>query len=121
MKAKYGFGEVFLTPSCTASLEMGAVLANLGEGDEVIVPSYTFSSTVNAIVLFGAKPIFCEVDPLTMNIDVNKIEELITPKTKIAIVKGSPKRAADPARKFSIMRTNPISRTCVAAGYSCEA
>jgi dTDP-4-amino-4,6-dideoxygalactose transaminase len=85
MKAKYGFGEVFLTPSCTAALEMGAVLANLGEGDEVIVPSYTFSSTVNAIVLFGAKPVFCEVDPLTMNIDVKKMEELITPKTKMLL------------------------------------
>ena len=85
MKAKYGFGEVFLTPSCTAALEMGAVLANLGPGDEVIVPSYTFSSTVNAIVLFGAKPVFCEVDPMTMNMDVSKIEGLITPKTKMLL------------------------------------
>jgi len=85
MKDKYGFGEVFLTPSCTAALEMGAVLANIGPGDEVILPSYTFSSTVNSIVLFGAKPVFCEVDPATMNIDVTKIEELISSKTKMIL------------------------------------
>ena len=85
MKDKYGYDSAFLVPSGTAALEMGVVLADLQPGDEVIVPSYTFSSTVNAIVLFGAKPIFCEVDPLTINIDVNKIEELITPKTKMLL------------------------------------
>jgi len=82
---KYGFGNVYLTSSCTSALEMGAVLANIGYGDEVILPSYTFSSTVNSIVLFGAKPIFCEVEPTTMNIDVSKIEKLITSKTKMIL------------------------------------
>ena len=85
MKEKHGFNEVFLVPSCTAALEMGAVLANIGPGDEVILPSYTFSSTVNAVVLFGAIPIFCEVEPETMNIDATKIEALITPKTKMIL------------------------------------
>jgi len=85
MKNKFNFGEVYLTPSCTAALEMGALLADLKEGDEVILPSYTFSSTVNAIYIFGAKPIFCDVDPSTMNIDANKIEELITSKTKMIL------------------------------------
>ena len=85
MKNTYGYQEVFLTPSCTASLEMGCLLAGIEPGDEVILPSYTFSSTVNAAVIFGAKPVFCEVDPKTMNIDVNRIEELITPKTKMII------------------------------------
>jgi len=85
MKKKHGFGEVFLTPSGTAALEMGAVLADIGIGDEVIMPSYTFSSTVNSIMLFGGKPVFCEVDPKTMNIDVSKIEELITSKTKMIL------------------------------------
>lgn len=85
MKEKFGFGDVFLSPSCTASLEMGAMLANIGPGDEVILPSYTFSSTVNSIVIFGAKPVFCEVDPSTMNIDVSSIEQLITPKTKMIL------------------------------------
>lgn len=85
MKDKYGYGEVYLTPSCTAALEMGAVLADIQPGDEVIIPSYTFSSTVNAVVLFGAKPVFCEIDPDTMNIDPDKIEDLITPKTKMIL------------------------------------
>jgi dTDP-4-amino-4,6-dideoxygalactose transaminase len=85
MKNKYGFGDIFLSPSCTASLEMGAVLANIGPGDEVILPSYTFSSTANAIVLFGGKPVFCEVEPSSMNIDASKIEELITEKTKMIL------------------------------------
>lgn len=85
MKSTYGFQQVYLTPSGTAALEMGAVLAGIEPGDEVILPSYTFSSTVNAVVLFGAKPIFCEVDPKTMNIDVASIERLITPKTKMIV------------------------------------
>lgn len=85
MKSVYGFQQVYLTPSGTAALEMGAVLAGIEPGDEVILPSYTFSSTVNAVVLFGAKPVFCEVDPKTMNIDVTKIEELITSKTKMIV------------------------------------
>lgn len=85
MKQKYGFNEVFLVPSGTAALEMGAMLADIGPGDEVILPSYTFSSTVNAVVIFGAKPIFCEVDPATMNMDPERIEALITPKTKMLL------------------------------------
>lgn len=85
MKQAYGFSQVYLTPSGTAALEMGAVLAGIEPGDEVILPSYTFSSTVNAVVLFGAKPIFCEIDPRTMNIDTTKIEALITPKTKMIV------------------------------------
>ncbi len=85
MKTKFGFGDVFLTPSCTASLEMGALLSNIGPGDEVILPSYTFSSTVTSVVIFGAKPVFCEIDPATMNIDAERIEGLITSKTKMII------------------------------------
>ena len=85
MKEKYGYDSAFLVPSGTAALEMGVVLADLQPGDEVILPSYTFSSTVNAVVLFGGIPVFCEVDPKTMNIDYTKIEALITPKTKMII------------------------------------
>jgi dTDP-4-amino-4,6-dideoxygalactose transaminase len=83
MNEKYGYDSAFLVPSGTAALEMGVVLADLQPGDEVIVPSYTFSSTVNAIVLFGGFPVFCDVDPKTMNIDYSKIEVLITPRTKM--------------------------------------
>ncbi|SKB37091.1 dTDP-4-amino-4,6-dideoxygalactose transaminase [Salegentibacter holothuriorum] len=82
---KYGLEGVFLTPSCTAALEMGALLANIQLGDEVILPSFTFSSTANAILIFGAKPVFCEIRPSDMNIDVSQIEKLITPRTKMII------------------------------------
>ncbi|HOU59754.1 MAG TPA: dTDP-4-amino-4,6-dideoxygalactose transaminase [Kiritimatiellia bacterium] len=85
MKKKYGFHEVFLTPSGTAALEMGCLLADLQPGDEVILPSYTFSSTGNAVVLTGAKPVFCEVDPKTMNADVRHMETLVTAKTKMLL------------------------------------
>jgi dTDP-4-amino-4,6-dideoxygalactose transaminase len=85
MKERYGFHEVFLVPSGTDALEMGALLADLRPGDEVILPSYTFSSTANAIVLCGAKPVFCEVESRTMNIDVDRIEELVTEKTKMIL------------------------------------
>ncbi len=85
LKEKYGFHAVFLTPSCTAAMEMGAILADLQPGDEVILPSYTFSSTANAIVLRGAIPAFCDVDPATMNIDVSLIEELITERTRLIV------------------------------------
>ena len=85
LKNKYDFNNVFLTTSCTTAMEMGALLADLKFGDEVILPSYTFSSTANAIALRGAKPIFCEVSPNTMNIDVNIIPSLITEKTKMIL------------------------------------
>lgn len=85
LKDLYDVKDVFLTPSCTAALEMGAMLCDLQPGDEVILPSYTFSSTANAIVLRGAKPVFCDVDIKTMNIDTAVIESLITPKTKLIL------------------------------------
>jgi len=85
MKLKYGLEGVFLTPSCTAALEMGALLCGIQPGDEVIMPSYTFSSTANSVLIFGGVPIFCEVNPKDMNIDVSKIESLITPNTKMII------------------------------------
>lgn len=74
--------NMLLTTSCSTALDMTAILADIKEGDEVILPSYTFVSTANAFVLRGAKPVFCEIDPKTMNIDADKIEELITEKTK---------------------------------------
>ncbi len=79
---KLGVKNMLLTTSCSTALDMSAILADLKEGDEVIVPSYTFVSTANAFVLRGAKPVFCEIDPRTMNIDADKIESLITDKTK---------------------------------------
>ena len=77
--------KVLLTPSCTASLEMAALLIDIQPGDEVIMPSYTFVSTANAFVLRGAKIVFVDVRQDTMNLDENKIEAAITPKTKAIV------------------------------------
>lgn len=81
-KEKQGINNFLLTTSCTHSLEMAALLADLKPGDEVLVPSYTFVSTADAILLRGAKPIFVDIDKKTFNIDTKLIEEKITPKTK---------------------------------------
>ncbi len=78
--------KALLTTSCTDALEMSAILANIQPGDEVIAPSFTFVSTVNAFILRGAHIKFVDVSPLTMNIDENLIEAAITPKTKAIVV-----------------------------------
>jgi len=82
---KYGFTKVLLTTSCTDALEMAAILLDIKEGDEIIAPSYTFVSTVNAFVLRGAKIVFCDSGKENPNIDVEQIEKLITPKTKAIV------------------------------------
>jgi dTDP-4-amino-4,6-dideoxygalactose transaminase len=74
-----------MTPSCTAALEMAALLAEVGPGDEVIVPSYTFVSTATAFAVRGANIIFVDVEPHSMNIDVNAVERAITPRTKVVV------------------------------------
>jgi dTDP-4-amino-4,6-dideoxygalactose transaminase len=86
LESKLGVQKVLLTTSGTHALEMAAFLLNIQEGDEVIVPSFTFVSSVNAFVLRGAKPIFADIHPHTLNIDETKIEKLITPKTKAIVV-----------------------------------
>ena len=78
--------RVLLTTSCTHALEMAAILLDIGPGDEVIVPSFTFVSTVNAFVLRGASPVFVDVRPDTLNIDETAIEAAITNKTKAIVV-----------------------------------
>ena len=80
-----GVPKVLLTPSCTHALEMSALLLNLDPGDEVIIPAFTFVSTVNAFVLRGAKPIFADIRPDTLNLDETKLEALITPRTKAVV------------------------------------
>lgn len=77
--------KALLTPSCTAALEMAAILVDIQSGDEVIMPSYTFVSTANAFVLRGAKIVFVDIRPDTMNIDESKIEAAITNKTKAIV------------------------------------
>jgi dTDP-4-amino-4,6-dideoxygalactose transaminase len=83
---RYGFKKCLLTTSCTDALEMAALLINVQPGDEVIVPSFTFVSTANAFMLRGAKVIFADSEEKTPNIDADKIEQLITPKTKAITV-----------------------------------
>ena len=82
---KYGFNKTLLTTSCTDALEAAAILLNLTPGEEVIAPSYTFVSTVNAFVLRGAKIVFAESELETANMDASKLEELITPRTKVIV------------------------------------
>lgn len=77
--------KALLTPSCTAALEMSAILIDIQPGDEVIMPSYTFVSTANAFVLRGAKIVFVDIRPDTMNIDEHLIEAAITSKTKAIV------------------------------------
>ncbi|AZZ99587.1 dTDP-4-amino-4,6-dideoxygalactose transaminase [Pseudoalteromonas sp. R3] len=77
--------KTLLTPSCTHALELSAILLDIKEGDEVIMPSYTFVSTANAFVLRGAKIVFVDVRKDTMNIDESKIEAAITEKTKVIV------------------------------------
>jgi len=83
---KYGFRKTLLTHSCTAALEMASILINVKEGDEIIMPSYTFVSTANAFLLQGAKIIFSDSDEKNPNIDVNHVRKLITKKTKAIVV-----------------------------------
>jgi dTDP-4-amino-4,6-dideoxygalactose transaminase len=82
---KFGFKKVLLTTSCTDALEMCAMLADVHPGDEVIIPSYTFVSTALAFVRQGARIVFADSNNYNPNIDVNLIEELITPRTKVIV------------------------------------
>ncbi len=81
-----GAKKVLLTTSCTHALEMAALLLDIRAGDEVIVPSFTFVSTINAFVLRGAKPVFADIRPDTLNLDESKLERLITPRTRAILV-----------------------------------
>jgi dTDP-4-amino-4,6-dideoxygalactose transaminase len=85
LEAKTGVPKALLTHSCTAALEMAAILADIQPGDEVIMPSYTFVSTANAFVLRGGVPVFVDIRPDTLNLDESLIEAAITPKTKAIV------------------------------------
>lgn len=85
LEARAGTHKALLTHSCTAALEMAAILADIQPGDEVIMPSYTFVSTANAFVLRGGVPVFVDIRLDTLNIDETKIEAAITPRTKAIV------------------------------------
>jgi dTDP-4-amino-4,6-dideoxygalactose transaminase len=80
-----GVKRALVTTSCTHALEMAAILLDFQAPDEVIVPSFTFVSTANAFVMRGARPVFCDVRPDTLNLDESKLEALITPRTKAIV------------------------------------
>jgi dTDP-4-amino-4,6-dideoxygalactose transaminase len=86
MQERFCVKKILMTPSCTAALEMAAQLCDLGPGDEVIMPSYTFVSTASAFVRMGAKPVFVDIRPDTLNIDETLIEDAITERTKAICV-----------------------------------
>lgn len=82
LEKRFGVHKALLTTSCTAALEMSALLCDLKAGDEVILPSYTFVSTANAVVLRGARPVFVDIRPDTLNLDETLIDAAITPRTR---------------------------------------
>src|ERR1700678_1389677 len=86
LENELGAKKVLLTTSCTAALEMSAILLDIRPGDEVIVPSFTFVSGANAFVLRGAKPVFVDIRKDTLNIDANLVEACITQRTKAIVI-----------------------------------
>ncbi len=86
LESSLGVPKALLTTSCTHALEMSALLLDLKPGDEVIVPSFTFVSSINAFVLRGVRPVFADVRPDTLNLDETQLESLITPHTKAIVL-----------------------------------
>ena len=82
LEERFGIHKVLMTPSCTASLEMAAMLCDLKPGDEVILPSYTFVSTASCVVRMGATPVFVDIREDTLNLDEELVEQAITPRTR---------------------------------------
>lgn len=82
LETQLGVTRALLTTSCTHALELSALLLDIGPGDEVITPSFTFTSTINAFILRGAWPVFADIRPDTLNLDEAQLESLITPRTK---------------------------------------
>ena len=85
LEKRLGAHTALLTHSCTAALEMAAILLDLGPGDEVVMPSFTFVSTANAFVLRGATPVFVDIDPTTLNLDASLLPQALTPRTKAVV------------------------------------
>jgi dTDP-4-amino-4,6-dideoxygalactose transaminase len=86
LEQRIGSDQVLLTHSCTAALEMAVMLLDIGPGDEVVMPSFTFVSTATAVVVRGGTPVFVDVRPDTLNIDEKKVRAAITPRTKAVVV-----------------------------------
>jgi dTDP-4-amino-4,6-dideoxygalactose transaminase len=85
LQERFGISRALMMPSCTAGLEMASILCNVGPGDEVVLPSYTFVSTANAFVRSGARPVFVDIRPDTLNIDESLVEGALTERTKAIV------------------------------------
>jgi dTDP-4-amino-4,6-dideoxygalactose transaminase len=108
LEQRYGFRKVLLTTSCTDALEMAAILAGVGPGDEVIVPSFTFVSTALAFVRQGAKIVFADSRPDHPNLDLDRLEPLITPRTKVLVVVHYAGVACDMAAALALAREHGL-------------
>jgi dTDP-4-amino-4,6-dideoxygalactose transaminase len=114
-----GSSRALLTHSCTAALEMAAILCDIKEGDEIIMPSYTFVSTANAFVLRGGVPVFVDIRPDTLNIDELQIEEAITSKTKAIVavhyagVACEMDRITEIAKKHNLFVIEDAAQACL--------
>jgi dTDP-4-amino-4,6-dideoxygalactose transaminase len=121
LEQRTGASKALLTHSCTAALEMAAILANLGPGDEVIMPSYTFVSTANAFVLRGAVPVFVDIRPDTLNIDETLIEAAITARTRAIVpvhyagVACEMDAIMDIARRHGLLVIEDAAQGCMAS------
>lgn len=108
LESTLGARKAMLVPSCTAALEMAALLLNIQPGDEVIMPSFTFVSTANAFVLRGATPVFVDIDPDFLNTDSQEIAKAITPKTRAIVVVHYAGRPCDMAAVMALGRAHNI-------------
>ncbi len=108
MEERFGTRRALLTPSCTHALELAALLLDLQPGDEVIVPSFTFVSTVNAMVLRGAVPVFVDILPDTLSLDPEAVAAAISPKTRAVIVVHYGGVAGDLQRMLEVVQTADI-------------
>ncbi|GAB6165761.1 dTDP-4-amino-4,6-dideoxygalactose transaminase [Thermostilla marina] len=108
LEEQFGIRRVLLVPSGTAALEMAAMLCRLGDGDEVVMPSYTFVSTANAFVRAGAKPIFVDIRADTLNLDESQIEDALTPRTRAIVPVHYGGVACEMDRIVDIARRNDL-------------
>lgn len=108
MEDQFGARKVLLMPSCTAALEMAAMLCGIEPGDEVIVPSYTFVTTAGAFVLRGAKPVFVDIREDTLNIDETLVERAVTPRTRAIVPVHYAGVAAEMDALTAIARTHGL-------------
>ena len=109
LQSSLGVGRVLLTTSCTHALEMSALLTQVGPGDEVIVPSFTFVSSASAFMLFGATPVFVDVEQNSLNIDPTALEKAITPRTKAICIVHYGGIAADLDKILEIAKANNLA------------